>query len=228
MESEAVNSEEVRILNTNIRNLQDRVEILTKEKDAMAKFEHEKQISEVNKLNMIHKQEIENLKSNYEFNKSAMQRMFEEEKSRTATLHNQEIESIKKTNEFKEENQRRQYESKISSMEGTKKTGEDLTSMSDNVKNNLSELKEIMKDITFYKSKEENDELAKQSKKNDMLSNFESSLNERVKDLDKQRDGLESMRKLLEEQLNTNNTFFVEERSRLKEKQNFMDELKQK
>jgi len=33
--------------------------------------------------------------------------------------------------------------------------------MSDNVKNNLSELKEIMKDITFYKSKEENDELAK-------------------------------------------------------------------
>lgn len=228
MESEAVNSEEVRILNTNIRNLQDRVEILTKEKDAMAKFEHEKQISEVSKLNMIHKQEIENLKSNYEFNKSAMQRMFEEEKSRTATLHNQEIESIKKTNEFKEENQRRQYESKISSMEGTKKTGEDLTSMSDNVKNNLSELKEIMKDITFYKSKEENDELAKQSKKNDMLSNFESSLNERVKDLDKQRDGLESMRKLLEEQLNTNNTFFVEERSRLKEKQHFMDELKQK
>jgi hypothetical protein len=107
MESEAVNSEEVRILNTNIRNLQDRVEILTKEKDAMAKFEHEKQISEVSKLNMIHKQEIENLKSNYEFNKSAMQRMFEEEKSRTATLHNQEIESIKKTNEFKEENQRR-------------------------------------------------------------------------------------------------------------------------
>lgn len=100
--------------------------------------------------------------------------------------------------------------------------------MSDNVKNNLSELKEIMKDITFYKSKEENDELAKQSKKNDMLSNFESSLNERVKDLDKQREGLESMRKLLEEQLNTNNTFFIEERSRLKEKQNFMDELKQK
>jgi hypothetical protein len=61
-----------------------------------------------------------------------------------------------------------------------------------------------------------------------MLSNFESSLNERVKDLDKQREGLESMRKLLEEQLNTNNTFFIEERSRLKEKQNFMDELKQK
>lgn len=100
--------------------------------------------------------------------------------------------------------------------------------MSDNVKNNLSELKEIMKDITFYKSKEENDELAKYSKKNDMLTNFESSLNERVKDLDKQREGLESMRKLLEEQLNTNNTFFIEERSRLKEKQNFMDELKQK
>jgi len=100
--------------------------------------------------------------------------------------------------------------------------------MSDNVKSNLNELKEIMKDITFYKSKEENDELAKYSKKNDMLSNFENSLNERVKDLDKQREGLESMRKLLEEQLNTNNTFFIEERSRLKEKQNFMDELKQK
>lgn len=100
--------------------------------------------------------------------------------------------------------------------------------MSDNVKSNLSELKEIMKDIKFYKSKEENDELAKYSKKNDMLSNFENSLNERVKDLDKQREGLESMRTLLEEQLNTNNTFFVEERSRLKEKQTFMDELKQK
>lgn len=100
--------------------------------------------------------------------------------------------------------------------------------MSDNVKNNLGELKEILKSIKFYKSKEESDELDKYSKKNDILSNFESSLQERVKDLDKQRDGLESMRRMLEEQLNTNNQFFVEERTRLKEKQQFMDELKQK
>jgi len=57
--------------------MQDRIEQLTKEKDAIYKFEHEKQINEVNRLNMIHKQEIENLKSNYEFNKAAMQRMFD-------------------------------------------------------------------------------------------------------------------------------------------------------
>lgn len=63
-QSEAVNSEEVRILNYNIKNLQDRIDQLTKEKDAIYKFEQEKQINEVNKLNMIHKQEIENLKSN--------------------------------------------------------------------------------------------------------------------------------------------------------------------
>ena len=92
-----MNSEEVRILNNNIRNLTDRVEILTKEKDSIYKFEQEKQLAEVNKLNVIHKQEIENLKANYEFNKAAMQRMFEEEKVRTASLHSQEIESIKKT-----------------------------------------------------------------------------------------------------------------------------------
>mmetsp|Transcript_41345 Transcript_41345/g.34828 ORF Transcript_41345/g.34828 Transcript_41345/m.34828 type:complete len:143 (+) Transcript_41345:262-690(+) len=100
--------------------------------------------------------------------------------------------------------------------------------MSDNVKNNLDELKEILKSIKFYKSKEESDEMDKYSKKNDMMAHFETSLNERVKDLDKQREGLENMRRMLEEQLNTNNSFFVEERARLKEKQNFMDELKQK
>lgn len=100
--------------------------------------------------------------------------------------------------------------------------------MSDNVKNNLDELKEILKSITFYKSKEENDSLEKYNKKSDMLTSFEASLQERVKDLEKQREGLESMRKLLEDQLNTNSQFFVEERGRLKEKQQFMDELKQK
>jgi len=46
---------------------------------------------------MIHKQEIENLKSNYEFNKAAMQRMFDEEKTRSASIHSQEIETLKKT-----------------------------------------------------------------------------------------------------------------------------------
>jgi chromosome segregation ATPase len=61
-----------------------------------------------------------------------------------------------------------------------------------------------------------------------MLSHFEASLQERVNDLDKQREGLENMRKILQDQLNTNNQFFVEERTRLKEKQQFMDELKQK
>jgi len=63
-ESPAVNSEEVRILNSNIKNMQDRIETLTKEKDAIYKFEQQKQVSEVNRLNSIHKQEIENLKSN--------------------------------------------------------------------------------------------------------------------------------------------------------------------
>jgi len=37
---------------------------LTKEKDSIYKFEQEKQLAEVNKLNIIHKQEIENLKAN--------------------------------------------------------------------------------------------------------------------------------------------------------------------
>lgn len=109
-----------------------------------------------------------------------------------------------------------------------KKTNTDLTSMSDNVKQNLDTLQTVVQEIKFYRSKEENSALEKYSQKNDVLKRFESSLTDRLKDLEKQRESVESMRKLMEDQLQSNTNFFVEERTRLKEKQTFMDDLKQK
>jgi len=100
--------------------------------------------------------------------------------------------------------------------------------MSDNVKHNLDTLQTVVQEIKFYRTKEENSELEKFSQKNDVLRRFESSLTDRVKDLEKQRESVDSMRKLMEEQLLTNTNFFSEERNRLKEKQSFMDDLKQK
>jgi len=109
-----------------------------------------------------------------------------------------------------------------------KKTNTDLTSMSDNVKQNLDTLQTVIQEIKFYRSKEENSALEKYSQKNDVLKRFESSLTDRLKDLEKQRESVESMRKLMEDQLQSNTNFFAEERTRLKEKQTFMDDLKQK
>jgi molybdopterin-biosynthesis enzyme MoeA-like protein len=100
--------------------------------------------------------------------------------------------------------------------------------MSDNVKQNLDTLQTVIQEIKFYRSKEENSALEKYSQKNDVLKRFESSLTDRLKDLEKQRESVESMRKLMEDQLQSNTNFFVEERTRLKEKQTFMDDLKQK
>lgn len=111
------------------------------------------------------------------------------------------------------------YETQLDSYSGLKKTNVDLTSMSDNVKSNLDELKCIVQEIKFYKSKEENDEESKYSQKQEVLKRFEQSLSDRVKDLERQREIVDNMRRVLEEQMANNNTFFNEERSRLKEKQ---------
>lgn len=56
--------------------------------------------------------------------------------------------------------------------------------------------------------------------KNETLKRFESSLQDRVKDLEKQKETVENMRRILEEQIKSNQEFFQEERSRLKEKHN--------
>jgi len=109
-----------------------------------------------------------------------------------------------------------------------KKTNTDLTAMSEHVKTNLDTLQTVVQEIKFYRSKEENNELEKFSQKNEVLKRFESSLSDRLKDLERQRDSLESMKKIMEEQVASNNNFFEEERQRLKEKQQFMDELKYK
>mmetsp|Transcript_10316 Transcript_10316/g.22729 ORF Transcript_10316/g.22729 Transcript_10316/m.22729 type:complete len:93 (-) Transcript_10316:1288-1566(-) len=91
--------------------------------------------------------------------------------------------------------------------------------MSDNVKVNLDELKVIVQEIKFYKSKEDSADKDRQVEKHDVLNRFEQSLNDRVQDLERQREIVDKMRKTMEEQMINNNSFFAEERSRLKEKQ---------
>lgn len=94
-----------------------------------------------------------------------------------------------------------------------------LTSMSDNVKNNLDELKCIVQEIKFFKAKEETQTDSMTAQKDDVLKRFENSLNDRVTDLERQRSIVDGMRKVVEEQMVSNNSFFTEERNRLKEKQ---------
>jgi len=52
-----------------------------------------------------------------------------------------------------------------------------------------------------------------------MLIKFEQSLNERVKEIEKQRESLDKLKSTLEQQIQQNNKLFDEERDRLKIKQ---------
>lgn len=46
--------------------------------------------------------------------------------------------------------------------------------------------------------------------------------------MERQRDSVDAMRKVMEEQMSSSQAFFAEERNRLREKQTYMDEVKGK
>lgn len=78
-----------------------------------------------------------------------MTKLFEDEKIRTNAIHQQEITTTTKNFDFKYDNLKKQQETQLESQNGLKKTNTDLTSMSDNVRNNLDELKCILSEIKF-------------------------------------------------------------------------------
>jgi len=62
--AELLANEELRVLKDQNHNLQKRIEQMNREREENLKFESERQRKEIERLNLIHKQEVENMRSN--------------------------------------------------------------------------------------------------------------------------------------------------------------------